>query len=177
MLRIRRFEEQCVQFAKAKQFSGHYHVYIGQEATAVAACAALGPEDFVFTTWRNHGHLLARGADPERMMAEILGKSDGYAGGKSGSLHMSVRELGVPATSALVGGALPLATGAALACKYRGSRILCVSSVTLRWRRELFTKPWSSPQYGGARFFSSSKKIIFYQLRRNTDNNTFPQCR
>ena len=126
MLRIRRFEEQCIQFAKTKQFSGHYHVYIGQEATAVAACATLGQEDFIFTTWRNHGHLLARGADPERMMAEILGKSGGYAGGKSGTLHMSVRELGVPATSALVGGALPLATGAALACKYRGSRItLC----------------------------------------------------
>jgi len=123
MLRIRRFEEQCVQLAQAKRFPGHYHVYIGQEATAVAACAALGPDDFVFTTWRNHGHLLARGAAPGRMMAEILGKADGYAGGRSGTLHLSVRELGVPTTSALVGGSLPLATGAALACKRRGSGI------------------------------------------------------
>jgi acetoin:2,6-dichlorophenolindophenol oxidoreductase subunit alpha len=126
MLRIRRFEEQCIQLAQAKHFSGHYHVYIGQEATAVTASAALGHDDFIFTTWRNHGHLLARGAAPERMMAEILGKSGGYAGGKSGTLHLSVRELGVPATSALVGGALPLATGAALACKQRGSGVtLC----------------------------------------------------
>ena len=126
MLRIRRFEEQCIQLAQAKQFSGHYHVYIGQEATAVAACAALGKEDFIFTTWRNHGHLLARGAAPERMMAEILGKSGGYAGGKSGTLHLSANELGIPSTSALVGGALPLATGAALACKHRGSGVaLC----------------------------------------------------
>ncbi len=123
MLRIRRFEEQCIQLAQAKRFPGHYHVYIGQEATAVAACAALGPDDFVFTTWRNHGHLLARGAAPGRMMAEILGKAGGYAGGRSGTLHLSVRELGVPATSALVGGSLPLATGAALACKRRGSGI------------------------------------------------------
>lgn len=123
MLRIRRFEEQCIKLAQDKQFPGHYHVYIGQEATAVAACAALGKDDFVFTTWRNHGHLLARGATPDRMMAEILGKSGGYAGGRSGTLHLSVRDLGIPMTSALVGGNIPLATGAALACKHRGSGI------------------------------------------------------
>jgi acetoin:2,6-dichlorophenolindophenol oxidoreductase subunit alpha len=123
MLRIRRFEEQCIALHKAGQLLGHYHVYIGQEATAVAACAALAPEDFIFTTWRNHGHLLARGAAPERMLAEILGRAGGYAGGKSGTLHMAVRELGVPGTSALVGGSLPLAIGSALACKRRGSGI------------------------------------------------------
>ena len=121
MLRIRRFEEQCIRLATEKVFTGHYHVYIGQEATAVAACAALGGEDFIFSTWRNHGHLLARGADPSRMLAEILGKSGGYAGGRSGTLHLSVAELGAPATSALVGGNLPLANGAALGCKRRGS--------------------------------------------------------
>ena len=121
MLRIRRFEEQCIRLSAEKQLIGHYHVYIGQEATAVAACAVLAKEDFIFSTWRNHGHLLARGADPRRMMAEILGKSGGYAGGRSGTLHLSVAELGAPATSALVGGNLPLANGAALACKQRGS--------------------------------------------------------
>jgi TPP-dependent pyruvate/acetoin dehydrogenase alpha subunit len=124
MLRIRRFEEQCVLLSQAGKFPGHYHLYIGQEATAVAACAALLPEDFLFTTWRNHGHLLARGAAPNRMLAEILGKSDGYAGGKSGTLHLAVRELGIPATSAMVGGTIPLATGAAIACKRRGSGIV-----------------------------------------------------
>ena len=123
MLRIRRFEEQCIRLAQAGQFRGHYHIYIGQEATAVAACAALVAEDFVFTTWRNHGHMLARGAAPERMLAEILGKAGGYAGGKSGTLHLAVRDLGILSTSALVGGTLPLATGAALACKQRGSGI------------------------------------------------------
>ena len=121
MLRIRRFEEQCIRLSAEKQLTGHYHVYIGQEATAVAACAQLDKEDFIFSTWRNHGHLLARGAAPDKMMAEILGKSGGYAGGRSGTLHLSVAELGAPATSALVGGNLPLATGAAVACKRRGS--------------------------------------------------------
>ena len=123
MLRIRRFEEQCILLSKAGQFRGHYHIYIGQEATAVAVCEALTPPDFIFTTWRNHGHLIARGASPDRMMAEILGKAGGYAGGKSGTLHLAVRDLGIPTTSALVGGTLPLATGAALACKQQGSGI------------------------------------------------------
>lgn len=120
MLRIRRFEEQCILLSNDGKFPGHYHVYIGQEATAVTACAELGADDFVFSSWRNHGHLLARGADPQRMMAEILGKTGGYARGKSGTLHMTVRDLNIPATSALVGGSLPLATGAALACKRQG---------------------------------------------------------
>jgi pyruvate dehydrogenase E1 component alpha subunit len=123
MLRIRRFEEQCIRLAGDKQFPGHYHVYIGQEATAVTACAELGADDLLFTTWRNHGHLLARGAAMDRMLAEILGRSGGYCGGKSGTLHLCVRELGIPATSALVGGSIPLAVGAALACKRRGAGI------------------------------------------------------
>jgi len=123
MLRIRRFEEQCIRLSKEGQFPGHYHVYIGQEPTAVAVCAALAAEDFVYSTWRNHGHLLARGAAADRMMAEILGKAGGYCGGRSGTLHLCVRELGIPATSALVGGSLPMATGGALACKRRGSGI------------------------------------------------------
>ena len=123
MLKIRRFEEQCIALAGAGKLPGHYHVYIGQEATAVAACAALKLEDFIFSTWRNHGHLLARGASPEKMLAEILGRKGGYACGKSGTLHLSVNALGMPTTSALVGGSLPLATGAALACKRRGSGI------------------------------------------------------
>ncbi len=123
MLRIRRFEEQCILLSRAQAFPGHYHVYIGQEATAVSACAALRREDFLFSTWRNHGHLLARGASPDRMLAEILGKSGGYAGGKSGTLHLAVPALGMPATSALVGGSLPLAAGAGLACKLNGSGV------------------------------------------------------
>jgi pyruvate dehydrogenase E1 component alpha subunit len=127
MLRIRRFEEQVVHLSKAGAFRGHYHVYIGQEATAVTMCENLTGKDMIFTTWRNHGHLLARGADPQRMLAEILGRAGGYAGGKSGTLHLAVKELGVPATSAMVGGALPLATGAALGLKQQGSSGIVVA--------------------------------------------------
>lgn len=121
MLRIRRFEEALVRLGQAGAFPGHYHVYIGQEATAVTVCENLIAEDMIFTTWRNHGHLLARGADPKRMLAEILGRATGYARGKSGTLHLAVTELGAPATSAMVGGALPLATGAALGLKQQKS--------------------------------------------------------
>jgi acetoin:2,6-dichlorophenolindophenol oxidoreductase subunit alpha len=151
MLRIRRFEEQCIALAKAGKLPGHYHVYIGQEATAVTACAALRPEDFLFSTWRNHGHLLARGAAPERMMAEILGRASGYAGGKSGTLHLSVRKLGVPSTSALVGGSLPLATGAALACKRRGAgvTVACFGDAGLEegafYESMIVAKVWQVP--------------------------------
>ena len=127
MLRIRRFEEQVIGLSKAGAFPGHYHVYIGQEATAVTVCESLTREDMIFTTWRNHGHLLARGASPERMLAEILGRANGYARGKSGTLHLAVTDLGVPATSAMVGGALPLATGAALGLKHRGSSGIVVA--------------------------------------------------
>lgn len=127
MLRIRRFEEQVVRLAEARAFAGHYHVYIGQEATAVTACENLTPQDLIFTTWRNHGHLLARGASPNRVMAEILGRATGYCRGKSGTLHLAVKELGVPATSAMVGGALPLATGAALGLKQQRSAGIVVA--------------------------------------------------
>ena len=114
MLRIRRFEEQVLRLGEAKAFPGHYHVYIGQEATAVAACEPLTANDMIFTTWRNHGHLIARGARLDRLLAEIFGRATGYSAGKSGTLHLSVAELGAPATSAMVGGCLPLAVGAAL---------------------------------------------------------------
>ena len=112
---------------------GHYHVYIGQEATAVAACAALTPEDFVFTTWRNHGHLLARGAAPDRMMAEILGKAGGYAGGKqrhAASVGRGNSACRRPRPWSAAPCRSP--TGAALACKRRGSG---VDRVLLRRRR------------------------------------------
>ena len=87
---------------------------VGQEAAAVGVVAALRTEDLILTNHRSAGHLLARGADPGRMMAEVMGRRDGYCKGKSGSLHISVRELGVVLTSTIVGGELSLATGVAL---------------------------------------------------------------
>jgi TPP-dependent pyruvate/acetoin dehydrogenase alpha subunit len=115
MLRIRRFEERLIGFNQSGQIAGHFHVYVGQEATATAVAASLGPDDVIYTTHRNHGHLLARGADPHRMFAEILGRSTGYCGGLAGSIHLAAPDLGIPVTSGSVGGNIPQAVGAALA--------------------------------------------------------------
>lgn len=117
MLVIRHFEESLVPLHDKGVFGGHYHLYIGQEATGVPALSCLRSDDYLFTTHRNHGHLLARGADPKRLLAEILGRSDGYNKGKGGSFHTVVPSLGFLHTSAVVAGIIPLATGTAYASK------------------------------------------------------------
>jgi pyruvate dehydrogenase E1 component alpha subunit len=119
MLLIRRFEERLIGLHDAGHFQGHYHVYIGQEGTGVPALFAAGRGDYLFTTHRNHGHLLARGADPRRLFAEILGRRDGYNKGKGGSFHVAVADLGFLHTSGIVAGIIPLAAGAAYAAKTR----------------------------------------------------------
>ena len=127
MLLIRRFEEGLVLLTKAGHSFGHFHLYVGQETIGVPALSLLAPDDHIATTHRNHGHLLARGADPGRLLAEIMGKATGYCRGKSGTLHATVRDLGFLSTSAVVGGAIPTATGAAFAAKKLGTRqvVLC----------------------------------------------------
>ncbi len=122
MLRIRRLEERCVHFADAGLIRAHYHLYIGQEAAGTGACAALAPDDYVFTTHRNHGHLIAKGGDPGRVLAEIIGRSGGYLGGRGGTFHVAAPELRILHTSAIVGGCLPLAAGVAFATKREGRR-------------------------------------------------------
>jgi pyruvate dehydrogenase E1 component alpha subunit len=117
MLVIRHFEESLVPLHDKGVFGGHYHVYIGQEATGVSALSCLKTGDYAFTTHRNHGHLLARGADPKRLLAEILGRVDGYNKGKGGSFHTVVPSLGFLHTSAVVAGIIPLAAGTAYAAK------------------------------------------------------------
>jgi pyruvate dehydrogenase E1 component alpha subunit len=117
MLLIRHFEEALIDLYANKEFRGHYHVYIGQEATGVAALSCARDGDYCFSTHRNHGHLLARGADPGRLLAEILGRRDGYNKGKGGTFHTAVPSLGFHHTSAIVAGVIPLATGAAYAAK------------------------------------------------------------
>jgi pyruvate dehydrogenase E1 component alpha subunit len=119
MLLIRRFEEACIDAAQEKKVPGHFHVYIGQEATGVGVASVLEAGDYVHSTHRNHGHLLARGADPKKALAEILGKATGYAGGKAGTLHGCAPELNFPLSSGIVAGILPISTGTALAMKHR----------------------------------------------------------
>lgn len=119
MLRIRRFEEALIKLA-ADHDVGHFHVYIGQEATGVPALARLEDGDVAYTTHRNHGHLIARGVDPARMLAEILGKATGINRGKGGTLHLASAAHGFPTTSSSVGGPLPIAVGSAFAFKELG---------------------------------------------------------
>jgi acetoin:2,6-dichlorophenolindophenol oxidoreductase subunit alpha len=119
MLLIRRFEEAVLRLSSAKKFTGHYHLYIGQEATGAAAMAVLDRRDFLSTTHRNHGHVIARGADPGKAMAEILGRATGLNGGRGGTIHLSDPELGFISTSGIVGGCISLGTGAGYACRQR----------------------------------------------------------
>lgn len=119
MLRIRRFEEALIDLA-ASQDIGHFHVYIGQEATGVPALSWLRGGDVAYSTHRNHGHLIARGVDPAAMLAEILGKSTGTNRGKGGTLHLASLAHGFPTTSSSVGGPLPIAVGSAFAFRELG---------------------------------------------------------
>jgi TPP-dependent pyruvate/acetoin dehydrogenase alpha subunit len=121
MLTIRRAEEKVISFATEHEglIRGHYHVYIGQESSGVAACAALGEKDYVFTTHRNHGHLIARGGELGPVLAEIIARTAGYNGGRGGTFHVIAPHLGILQTSGVVGGCMPLAAGAAFSIKTR----------------------------------------------------------
>ena len=126
MLTIRRFEETIVGLFLEHEFMTHYHLYIGQESTGVALMEALGPDDKLATHHRNHGHVLARGADPKLALAEILGRETGLNRGVGGTLHMADTERGFISTSSIVGGSISLATGAAFALKSQGGDAVAV---------------------------------------------------
>ena len=120
MNKIRQFETKLQEFFAAGKIPGFVHLYIGEEAVATGACATLKKEDYITSTHRGHGHLIAKGGDLKRMMAEIFGKRDGYCKGKGGSMHIADVELGILGANGIVGGGGPIANGAALAAKYRG---------------------------------------------------------
>lgn len=117
LLIVRRFEERLIHMYDEGVLLGHFHVCTGQEGTALGVLEHTTPDDVIYTTHRSHGHMLVRGADPEALFAEILGRATGCCGGRAGTLHLSMPELGVPWTSGLVGGNLPQAVGAAYALR------------------------------------------------------------
>src|SRR3990170_5154454 len=119
MLMMRHFEEAVIALYKQGRFVSHYHLYIGQEATGAAVLEALADKDLICTTHRNHGHLMGRGSDPGRIMAEILGRATGLNGGRGGTLHATDPSRGFLSTSAVVGGCAGLATGAAFGIKVK----------------------------------------------------------
>jgi pyruvate dehydrogenase E1 component alpha subunit len=127
MMRIRAFEDKVFELLGRDILKGASHVYAGEEAVAVGACAAIGPDDFITSTHRGHGHCVARGGELKYMLAELCGKATGYCKGKGGSMHIADVKAGNLGATGIVGGNLPVATGAGLACKLRGKGqvVLC----------------------------------------------------
>jgi pyruvate dehydrogenase E1 component alpha subunit len=120
MLRIRRFEERCVELYSATRIRGFLHLYIGQEAVAVGAMETLEPGDAIVSTYREHGHALARGIPMGPIMAEMFGRSDGVSGGRGGSMHLFDAQTRFYGGNAIVAGGIPVAVGLALADAMRG---------------------------------------------------------
>jgi len=121
LMLIRVFEERVLKLVSDGSIRGTTHPYVGQEAVAVGTCLALSPEDFVVSTHRGHGHLLAKGGDPNRLMAELFGKAGGYGGGKGGTQHVADIAIGHLGSNGITGGGIPIGTGAALSAQMRGS--------------------------------------------------------
>lgn len=121
MCLIRRFETVASQRYRDGELPGFIHLSIGQEACAAGACLALEPRDFITSTHRGHGHCLAKGADPDRMMAELFGRASGYAKARGGSMHIADVGAGVLGANGIVGMSMPLAVGAALTAQVTGS--------------------------------------------------------
>ena len=119
MILIRRFEEKCAESYSLGKIGGFCHLYIGQEAVGVGAISALRQDDYVLTSYREHGQALAKGMSPDAIMAELYGKAGGCSKGKGGSMHLFDAELGFLGGHAIVGGQIPLATGVAFAAKYQ----------------------------------------------------------
>jgi pyruvate dehydrogenase E1 component alpha subunit len=121
MLEIRYFEEKVFDLYGQNLVPGTIHLYAGQEATAVGVCANLRKDDYITSTHRGHGHCIAKGARLDKTMAEILGKRTGYCKGKGGSMHIADFSIGMLGATAVVGAGLPIAAGAGLSIKLRGT--------------------------------------------------------
>lgn len=127
MMLIRGFEEKVEELFSLNLIHGSTHLYIGQEATAVGACKALNKDDYITSTHRGHGHCIAKGGDVKYMMAELLGRKTGYCKGKGGSMHIADMNIGILGANGVVGGGIPIATGAGLSIKMRGTKqvVIC----------------------------------------------------
>ena len=121
MVKIRCFEERVAKEFKEGHIPGFLHLYIGEEAIATGACANLRPDDYITSTHRGHGHVIAKGGKTAPMMAELYGKKTGYNKGKGGSMHIADVTIGILGANAIVGAGIPIAGGAALSAKLRGT--------------------------------------------------------
>ena len=121
MVRIRRFEERVAREFAEGNIPGSVHSYIGEEAVATGAIAHLRLDDYIMSTHRGHGHLIAKGGQTDRMMAELFAKKTGYCQGKGGSMHIANIDIGMLGAAGIVGSGIPIATGAALSAQMRGT--------------------------------------------------------
>ena len=126
MVLQRRFEEKVAEAYAVGKIGGFCHLYIGQEACGTGAISVLRPDDYVITTYRDHGQALARGITPRAVMAELFGRADGCARGKGGSMHLFDRERNFLGGHGIVGGHIPIGTGVGFAIKYRGGDQVCL---------------------------------------------------
>jgi len=126
MLLVRRFEERCAQLYSEAKIRGFMHLYIGEEAVAAGVCAALGSDDNIVATYREHGHAIARGVEPKFVMAEMFGRAEGCSGGRGGSMHLFDVNHRFFGGNAIVAGGLPIAIGLALADHLRGEQRVTV---------------------------------------------------
>jgi TPP-dependent pyruvate/acetoin dehydrogenase alpha subunit len=124
---IRRFEQRAIEQYRLGNIRGYLHPYLGQEAIAVGAIAAITADDYIVSTHRGHGHAIAKGHEPRLMMAELFGKVDGYCHGRGGSMHVASRSVRNLGANGVVAGGLGIATGAALAVRQRGGRELVLA--------------------------------------------------
>jgi len=127
MVKIRMFETRVSELFAANKIPGVVHLYIGEEAVAAGVAATLRPADYITSTHRGHGHLLSKGGEIRYMLAELFGKRTGYCKGKGGSMHIADIDLGILGANGIVGGGPPLAAGAALSARYKGTDAVAVS--------------------------------------------------
>lgn len=123
---IRVFETECIKLYRQGLIIGYFHPYLGEEAIATGACAALREDDYIVSTHRGHGHCIARGGKLEKMVAEVLGRETGYCRGRGGSMHIADVDTGNIGANGIVGGGIPIGVGAGLSISIRGSDQVCV---------------------------------------------------
>ncbi len=126
-LTIRRFEQRAIEQYRVGNIRGYLHPYLGEEGIATGSIAALEPSDYIVSTHRGHGHAIAKGHDPRRMMAELFGKETGYCHGRGGSMHVASRSVRNLGANGIVAGGLGIADGAALSIKQRGGSEVVVA--------------------------------------------------
>ncbi len=127
MLTIRKFEERALKLFETNKLRGSVHLTIGQEAVATGVCSNLRDEDYITSTHRGHGHCIAKGATPDKALAELMGKETGYCNGRGGSMHIADVTKGNLGANAIVGAGIPIAAGAALSAKLRGTDQVAVT--------------------------------------------------